>query len=93
MSPFQWKILGFLMFLFLAFGIATLTVTLIMISEIRADTIDYDKVTFVEVANWIFVGILGISCIMVLIGTPYFLAYTRRSESILSTGLKPAQKV
>jgi len=92
MSPFQWKLLGFFAFVFFAFYIATITVTLLLITEIRTDIddIDYDKVTFVEAANWIYVGFLGVTCILLLIASPYFVAYTQKSESILATRLHPA---
>lgn len=89
MSPFKWRVLIAFCIILLAFSIATLTVTLIMISEIRADTIDYDKVTFVEVANWIYVGVLGICVLCAMAGTPYFIAYTRGSDSLVATKLKP----
>lgn len=93
MSPFKWRVLIAFCIILLAFSIATLTVTLIMISEIRSDTIDYDKVTFVEVANWIYVGVLGICVLGIMAGTPYFIAYTRGNDSLVPTRLKPAQTV
>jgi hypothetical protein len=90
MTPFQWRITFISFFILVIFSIATLTVSLIMINEIRADNIDYTKVTFVEVANWIYVGVLGTLVLSFLVGTPYFLRYTRNTESIIATRLQSA---
>lgn len=90
MSPFFWRMMTLLSFLFLAFVIAVIAVTLLLVEEVRNNSIDEAKLTFVQVANWIYVGLLALAVVAVAISTPYFIKYTRRSESIVSAGLKPA---
>ena len=89
MSPFYWRFIAVLSFLFFVFVISTLTLTLLLVNEVKDNNVDNFKLTYVQVANWIYVGLMGLSLLSVIFFTPYFAKYTRRTESIVSTGLKP----
>ena len=73
------------------FIVTTVTMTLVLVTEVRDNDVNYTILTYVEVANWIMVGIIGITLLAMIFATPYFVAYTRRSESIVSTGLRSAK--
>lgn len=94
-SVFGWRLLGMFSFLFLAFTISITAVTLILINEIHQNNIDPRKVTFVEVANWIYVGFMGLTLISILFAAPYFRKFTMTQKTVnptTMTGLKPASR-
>jgi len=93
MSPFFWRAVLVLGILLLAFVIATIVITLLFVNELNESGCDIDdvKLTFIQAANWIYVGLMAFATVGFIIGTPYFVAYTRRSESIVSTGLRKAR--
>jgi len=91
MSPFTWRLVMALSILLVLFVITTVTMTLVLVTEVRDNDVNDTILTYVEVANWIMVGLVGVSLLAVIFTTPYFVAYTRRSESIVSTGLKSAR--
>lgn len=76
--------------LFTAFFVINITITLILIDEIRDNTVDYIKVDYVEAINYVYIGLLGIVLIIVCIGSPYVISYGRKTDTIFGTGLKPA---
>lgn len=90
MSPFVWRFVLALGIIMLMFVIATVTMTLVLVTEVRDNDVNDSILTYVEVANWIMVGVIGVTLLAVIFTTPYFVAYTRRSESIVSTGLRSA---
>jgi len=92
MSPFFWRTMAVFSLLFLIFTVATITVTLLLVDEVRNSIPNNAKLTYVQVANWIYVGFLGLGLMAALLGTPYIMRYTRRSESIVGTGLKPVSE-
>lgn len=77
--------------LFLVFMITTLTLTLVLVTQVRDNDVNDTILMYVEVANWLTVGLLGLVMLGLIFTTPYFVAYTRRSESIVSTGLRSAR--
>lgn len=92
MSPFFWRVVSLFSILFLLFTIVTITITLLLINEVKDGSPDNTKVTYVQVANWIYVGLMASSILAFIVGTPYLIRYTRRAESIVGTGLKPASQ-
>lgn len=91
MSPFVWRLMMALALLLALFVITTVTMTLVLVTEVRDNDVNDTILRYVEVANWIMVGLIGVSVLAVIFATPYFVAYTRRSESIVSTGLRSAR--
>lgn len=92
MSPFFWRAAAVMSLAFLAFTIATITITLLLVNEVRDGDVDGAKLTYVQVANWIYVGFMAVGLLVTILGTPYIMRYTRRSESIVGTGLKPVSE-
>lgn len=95
-SIFTWRVLGLFSFLFLAYTISVITVTLLLVDEIHQDNdIDSRKVTYVQVANWIYVGFLGLTVLTILIAAPYLRKYLVSKNTLdpkLTLGLKPAKR-
>lgn len=91
MSPFTWRLAVALAVVLLLFVVATVTLTLILVTEVRDNDVNDTILMYVEVANWIMVGVIGLTLLTLVFTTPYFVAYTRRSESIVSTGLRSAR--
>ncbi len=60
---FAWRLAGVFSIMLAAFSIATITVTLLFVREVDRGTIDVRKLDFVEAANWIFVGLLGLAVV------------------------------
>lgn len=59
-TPFQWKLLFLLSFLFFAFSVSMVVFTLLLVYEVKEDMkhVDHTKLRFVEIGNWIFAGII-----------------------------------
>ena len=92
MSPFFWRSMALFSLMFIAFTIATITVTLLLVDEVRDGNVDSAKLTYVQVANWIYVGFMAVGLLAAMLATPYIMRYTRRSESSVGTGLKPVSE-
>lgn len=93
MSVFIWKASSVMGIIFVLFVISVITVTLLLVNEIRSDNIDATKVNFIEVSNWIFVGFLGLCFILFLMMTPLISKYIRlKNRRYQSVGLTPASK-
>lgn len=90
MSPFYWRIAALLGLLFSGLVIATVGVTLSLVEDMRNNNLNDTRVTFVEVMNWIYVALLGLTLLSILFTSPFLWRYARRNDSIISTGLKPA---
>lgn len=91
MSPFVWRLGLALAILLALFVVTTVTMTLVLVTQVRDNDVNDTILTYVEVANWIMVGLVAAIMLGAIFTTPYFVAYTRRSESIVSTGLRSSQ--
>lgn len=91
MSPFVWRLALAAVVILFMFIITTVTLTLVLVTEVRDNDVNESILTYVEVANWIIVGLIAVALLAAIFTTPYFIAYTRRSESIVSTGLRSAR--
>ena len=91
MSPFVWRFALAMAILLALFVITTVTMTLVLVTQVRDNDVNDRILTYVEVANWIMVGIVAAVVLGAIFTTPYFIDYTRRSESIVSTGLRSSQ--
>lgn len=91
MSPFVWRAVLVVSVLAALFVVTTVSLTLVLVSEVKDNDVNYTILNYVEVATWIMVGLIGLTLLGMIFTTPFFVAYTRRSESIVSTGLKSAQ--
>jgi len=94
-SLFNWRLLGFLVVLFIAFSIATLTITLLLVEEVRKSSecmahVDTDKLTYVQVANWIYVGVA--SALLMSMATSYYWIHVFNKKAGGNAGLRPAPK-
>lgn len=91
MSPFVWRLVFALIILLILFVITTITMTLVLVTEVRDNDVNDSILTYVEVSNWIMVGVVAISLFVAIFATPYVMSYSRKSESIVSTGLRSAK--
>jgi Sec-independent protein secretion pathway component TatC len=90
MSPFFWRIIGTMFVVFLIFSISVIAVTLVLVNEVRADTVDDTKLLFVEVSNWILIAFYVSFIVTILASTPFIVKYTHLPMDIDSTGLHKA---
>ena len=90
MSPFFWRMMVMLSVLFLVFLVTTVALTLTLVTEVHNNDVNLSILAYVEVANWIYIGLIALAAIAAIFSTPYIISYTRRSESIVSTGLRQA---
>jgi uncharacterized membrane protein YqhA len=90
MSPFMWRSLIVLSVLFTLFTITAIALNLVLVSQVKSNGVNDIVLQYVEVANWILVGILAITVITSIIVVPYISSYTHNSQSIVSTGLRMA---
>lgn len=91
MSPFVWRMLFALVILLVMFVITTITMTLVLVTEVRDNDVNDSILTYVEVSNWIMVGVIAITLLITIFATPYIISYSRKSESIVSIGLRSAK--
>ncbi len=92
MTPFWWRALVALGVIVIMFVVTTVTMTLVLVAEVRDNDINDAILTYVEIANWVMVGTIGLVIVALIFTTPYFVAYTRRYESLVSTGLRSAKE-
>ena len=91
MSTFAWRIFVFFMILFLILAVANITVTLMVVFDIKnGSTINQNQLTFVEACNFIFAGVLLAGFLGALIGTPIILYFQRKNNRWIESGLRPA---
>lgn len=96
---FTVRMMGLLLILSFIFEVALITVTLLLVNEVRDDKVDDMKLTFVQVGNWIHVGAVGLLFVGSLVLTPFVMKYVdlsdfhgSRSDEIKPHGLMPASK-
>ena len=65
--------------------------TLVLVTEVRDNDVNDSILTYVEVSNWIMVGVIAITLLIMIFATPYIISYSRKSESIVSIGLRSAK--
>lgn len=92
MSPFVWRMMFALMILLIMFVITTITMTLVLVTEVRDNDVNDKILMYVEVSNWIMVGLISIAILVAIFSTPYVVSYSRKSESIVSIGLRTAKE-
>jgi len=66
-TPFQWKFIFGTSFLFFAFSLSMVVITLLLVYEIRDHDcmgVDDIKLRFVEIGNWLFASFIAISLII-----------------------------
>jgi hypothetical protein len=93
MDNFVWQAVTVVVFIFLLFTLVTIVMTLLLVYDVRKNDCDVNNptLTFVEVANYIYVGIVIISIISVIASSPYMIRYIRNSKiSINDSGLRSA---
>ena len=95
MSIFAWRALAFFSLLFLVFTVSSVVITLMVVFDIQNGTpVNDSEVTFVQVANFIYAGLLLIGFVSAIGGIPLFIHYYKSgSDNILATGLKPANSI
>ena len=92
MSLFSWRVLTVFSLAFLAFTIASVVATLMVVFDIRNGTpVNDTELTFVEAANFIYAGLLLLGFLAAIAGTPVLLYYRTRTETLVNTGLTPAK--
>ena len=95
MIPLYWKILAFMLFLLISFEILTIILTLLLADEVYSSgqlkhEVSAFKLRFVQVANWIYVGLFGIMFLVAMAYIPRWYHYREEFSHISDTGLKPA---
>jgi len=89
MSPFLWHVFFVCSMCFFVFSLSAITMSLLLVKDVRENDVKDYILTYVEVANWIYVGLLGV-CVLVAISFSKYITYYNPTISIRETGLHPA---
>ena len=71
------SLFGFFSFLFFAFTISVITITLLLVKDLNAGEPHNDtQLKYVEIANWIYVGVAGLGLLSMFFVLPHLQKYT-----------------